>query len=470
MKKAVKLDPEFAMACRSLGSSYNNLDQSAESLKYYRMAFEFRDRVSERERFSIEGDFYRQSEKTTAKAIEAYQRLLQLYPDDMIGGTNLGVLYMNIEEWDKAIELYRGLVERGAGDVILVGNLAESYEATGRYEAAEELLKRYSLKIPDNDTIVRRLAWVYALESKSDPALLEIDKAISLKPQDYSYPSMKAGIFFLKGDLSAAKQEIQALMQRKNTAAELAAAEAMGKLYVYEGKFGKIKELAELGLERAKKAGDIGAAAKTLIILSTLDQFIYEDFDGALHQLDEANSLAVKSEDLNMQRSILLARGQIYIDKKSMAEAERVAAALKEMCDNAASKKQIRLYFELQARIELAKKDYSGALEHIRQMIALWSSPGPSDLLADAYALAGDKKQALEEYRKFIASPSVKINNIGTYVVSFYKLGRIAEDMGLKDEAIRYYERFLDIWKDADPGAPNVKDARKRLAGLKGNR
>jgi tetratricopeptide (TPR) repeat protein len=103
-------------------------------------------------------------------------------------------------------------------------------------------------------------------------------------------------------------------------------------------------------------------------------------------------------------------------------------------------------------------------------MIALWSSPGPSDLLADAYALAGDKKQALEEYRKFIASPSVKINNIGTYVVSFYKLGRIAEDMGLKDEAIRYYERFLDIWKDADPGAPNVKDARKRLAGLKGNR
>jgi len=38
---------------------------------------------------------------------------------------------------------------------------------------------------------------------------------------------------------------------------------------------------------------------------------------------------------------------------------------------------------------------------------------------------------------------------------------------GNKAKAIEHYEKFLTLWKDADPGIPEVEDAKKRVAGLK---
>jgi hypothetical protein len=54
-------------------------------------------------------------------------------------------------------------------------------------------------------------------------------------------------------------------------------------------------------------------------------------------------------------------------------------------------------------------------------------------------------------------------------VVKAGYIGKIYEQQGDTAKTIEHYEKFLDLWKDADPGIADVEDARERLAGVKGN-
>jgi len=44
---------------------------------------------------------------------------------------------------------------------------------------------------------------------------------------------------------------------------------------------------------------------------------------------------------------------------------------------------------------------------------------------------------------------------------------KIFEQKGWKGKATEYYKKFLNLWKDADPGIAEVDDTKKRRAGLK---
>ena len=135
-------------------------------------------------------------------------------------------------------------------------------------------------------------------------------------------------------------------------------------------------------------------------------------------------------------------------------------------------KSMIRDYHHLIGLIELKRGHYAPAIEQLERALALYPYKDGhvrfllTNPLARAYFLSGDLEKAQGAYEA-ISSLRLRYWSGDIYVESFYRLGKIWEQKGDTAKAIEHYEKFLDLWKNADPGLPEVEDAESRLAALK---
>jgi serine/threonine protein kinase/tetratricopeptide (TPR) repeat protein len=472
MERALAIDPEFAMAYRSLAMSYNNLFMFSQRTKYIQKALEFSDRLSERERLLIEGDFYKESETTNDKAIEVLDKVIGLYPEDEIANHNIGIIYYELEEWDKAIPYYEACREQKAKFVYSFTQLADSYAAKGMYDKAEGILRDYIKDISDHFAVRQQLAWHCIDQGKLDLALAEVDKALYLDPTDFGNFMIKGDIYLYKGELGKAEEEYRNLLASSEPAAQGIGMFRMIYLLQLNGKFEHAKEIGKQAVELTQKLGQKFWEAMCHILVARL-YLRTGNYDAALKECEEAWNSALEAGSLDYQRQALHLKGFVLVEKGAMEEAQQAANDLKDMINSGMHKKAIRYYDHLMGMMELKKENYTRAIDHFNDAISLLSY-GPLtkradflDSLAFATYKSGNLEKAIEEYSKITQLIGGRIEHEDKYAMSFYMLGKIYEQQGDTAKAIEHYEKFLDLWRDADPGLPEVDDARTRLAALK---
>jgi tetratricopeptide (TPR) repeat protein len=86
--------------------------------------------------------------------------------------------------------------------------------------------------------------------------------------------------------------------------------------------------------------------------------------------------------------------------------------------------------------------------------------------LALSYYKSGNLEKAIEEYERIVSLTTGRLYYGDIFAKSFYMLGKIHEEQGNTAHAIEHYEKFLNLWKDADPSIAEVDDARERVVGL----
>ena len=135
----------------------------------------------------------------------------------------------------------------------------------------------------------------------------------------------------------------------------------------------------------------------------------------------------------------------------------------------------MRYFDHLTGMIELKKGNFPAAISNFDEAISLLGFQYAAvaeehalfiEPLALALFKSGNLDKAREEYEKITQLTTGRLNYGDIYAKSFFMLGKIAEQQGDKVRARENYGRFLELWKEADPGLPEVEDARERLASL----
>lgn len=145
-KRAVELDPNFAMPYAAMSRAYSNLSEAGRAADNARKAYELRAKVSEQERFFIESTYYMVATGELEKAVQTSELWRQTYPRDARPYRALAFLYGCLGNMESSLDEAREAVrveQSGSNNYLDLGiyyaALNRLDEAEAEYKQKEEL-------------------------------------------------------------------------------------------------------------------------------------------------------------------------------------------------------------------------------------------------------------------------------------------------------------------------------------------
>ena len=281
-KRAIELDPNFAMAYCLLGITYLNLNEFGLADEHLRKAFELRERTSENERYLISSLYYQNITGELEKAKQVYEEWGESYPRDFVPPFNLAILFQVIGQYEKALprvlEGMRLYPDTGAG----YANLMGAYAVLGRLDEA-------------------KATYEVALSHKHDHPYLHV----------YRY-----GVAFLEGD--AGEMLRQAAWATGKPGAEDIFLSLQSDTEAYAGRPTKARELSARAADVAKR-NDQKETAALWILNAALRDAELKNLAQVRQQTTAAIALA-SNQDSQILAALALARAGETDEAQRMAD------------------------------------------------------------------------------------------------------------------------------------------------------
>jgi serine/threonine protein kinase/tetratricopeptide (TPR) repeat protein len=185
---ATKEDPEFALAYAGLGQAYANLGYDDQAEQASRKAVDLSENLPAQERYRIEAS-HAQVTKDYAKAIESYENLAKVSPDDSQVQFILAGLYEATGAFDKAREHYTQVLKADPNDVAALLAAGRVENKSGNPQGGLEYLNHALTlaiqldNLEEKATILQAIGAAYWLLNKQDEALRRYRESLAIKRQ-----------------------------------------------------------------------------------------------------------------------------------------------------------------------------------------------------------------------------------------------------------------------------------------------
>jgi len=423
-KRAVELDPNFAMAYARIGVHYVNDEQLEAAKEYVQKAYDLRERVSERERLYIEEKYYSYITGEIDQTIETLKTWTRLYPNDFIPHNNLSINYKLIGRNEDALKEALEAVRLSPNNVAGHDNVVSGFMSLGRFDEAEQA-ERETQKI-NSDSLSAHVNNYYFAFLRQDQAAMdrEVNWAKG-KPEEAQFTALLSATALHNGKLKQSEElrKLAVEMFKQQNRRENASSILMGFAndLMYIGKCDQAKADAKAALDLLR--GQMNLANGAAIYAAC------DDRDQAQKLLDEARAMYPKNTVIN---SIV---------------PPIVTAGIEEHRGNVSQ--AIQLFESI--------RGYEGG-----EILGL----GTTFARGNLYLKQRMGNEAAAEFKKVIDQRGIDILSC-THTLAHLGLGRALALNGDTAGARKAYQDFFALWKDADHDLPVLVEARKEYEVLR---
>ncbi len=429
LRRAIEMDPKFAMAYAYLGRVYDGLGEAETGARNIAKAYELRDRVSDMENYFITFNYHRQVTRNLEMARQTLESWTQKYPRDL-----------------QAHGLSSGFTAQGSG----------------RYDKAVEAGQKAIELDPDFSIGYINVAFADLYQNHLSEAQAVLRKASERRIEVVEFSLCRCFIAFVGSDKAAMEKEVTQRKAKLEAQGWFEHQEAM--TLAYQGRLKDAARLSDSAVRLAYQAGLRERPAQFEGARAVWSALFGLREEGQRHAAAALSLHRSRDADYGPAFALALLRDS--------ARARKISAELEKRYPEDTSV-QFNYLPALRALDALNRDELAKALE-LTQAAAPYdlAVPGtaffsgsffgalyPVYVRGLAHSRMGHHREAAAEFQKILDHPGIVLNDpIGP--MARLQLARALSASGDRAKSAAVFKDLLALWRDADPDIPVVQEAR----------